>query len=144
MKQEKKKKKIIDGKDNLQGYVMKPHFKKHQNIIELKEIIIYNDDLKKNVCQKRFNLLFRRMTKIVLDVIKSDDTTSGDALIALNEIDRMKKKVIDEFKHNLSKEEIRNMYRKFTLLQKQLQEHIVKLNYLHNFLETNNEKTKGR
>lgn len=139
---ENKKKKISSVIKMDIPYVMKPNLKKRDNMLEIKEILIVDNDIKKNMCNIQFDRLFKRLTKIVLEVI-DDSTNEGDSIIALNEILHAKEIVLDQYLHATTKQEIKKMLKKLEYLEEQLKQYIINLN-MQNYLNNNQEKAKGR
>ncbi len=135
---DQKKKKIISVIKMEIPYIIEPKLKNRKNMLEIKEILIVNDEIKNNICKIQFNRLFRRLTKIILEVINSGDN-EGDAIIALNEILHAKKMILDKYHNTLSKEEIKIMLKKLEYLEEEIKRYFINVNYLNK-----NEKSKGR
>ena len=143
IKKEHLKKKL--NKNNIAnlGYKMNPKLKNHSNFIEVKEIIIIKPSMKEKVLKLSFQVAFRRLFKLVMDLLQDDNATEGDTTICLDEIAKMKKILQQKYKNQINKEEYRTMWSKVSLLQKRLQEKIVK-QQMYKMYFTEEKKGRGR
>lgn len=144
IKKEHLKKKL--NKNNIAnlGYKMNPKLKNHSNFIEVKEIIIIKPSMKEKVLKLSFQVAFRRLFKLVMDLLQDDNATEGDTTICLDEIAKMKKILQQKYKNQINKEEYRTMWSKVSLLQKRLQEKIVKQQMYKMYFTEEKEEKKGR
>ena len=144
IKKEHLKKKL--NKNNIEslGYKMNPKLKNHSNFIEVKEIIIIKPSMKEKVLKLSFQVAFRRLFKLVMDILQDDSATEGDTTICLDEIAKMKKILQQKYKNQINKEEYRTMWSKVSLLQKRLQEKIVKQQMYKMYFAEEKEEKKGR
>ena len=126
------------------GYKMNPKLKNHSNFIEVKEIIIIKPSMKEKVLKLSFQVAFRRLFKLVMDLLQDDNATEGDTTICLDEIAKMKKILQQKYKNQINKEEYRTMWSKVSLLQKRLQEKIVKQQMYKMYFTEEKEEKKGR
>lgn len=119
-------KKELKKKIKSDGYHMKPKLKTHDELIEVKEIIIVNPTLKEKALSMQFNIAFRKIFKIIMNIKESDATSTGDMKIALSEIERMKSILKDKYRQHLSQKEYRTMVKKVKLLEYELNMKIIK------------------
>ena len=133
---------------NLNGIKMKPRLKNHVDYIEVKEIIVVYPKFKQTVLKAKFQVAFRRLFKIVMDIYNSSDSTEGDIFLALDEINKMQKILQCEYKHELNNVEYHNMWKKAQLLKQKLEEKLLlEREYrmqLEMYLEEQREEKKGR
>jgi len=144
-------KNILKKKIKSDGYHMKPKFKAHDELVDVKEIVIVNEALKEKVLTKQFDIAFRRIFKMMMCVTEdSDSTTSnGDAKIVLSEIVRMKQILKDKYRQNLSKQEYYKMLKKVEILECELNTKIIKNErkealMFQKMMENNLEEERGR
>ena len=139
-----KKKKITSVIKMDYPYVMKPKIKHRDGMLEIKEIAIINPFIKEKICLAQFNRIFKRLTKITLEIMDGSNN-EGDGIIALNEILHTKEIILDQYLHSISKQEIKKMLKKLEYLEEQLKNYFISLNMKMNFDNyLNEEKTKGR
>lgn len=124
---ENKLKKIGRKKIHLDGYCMNLHLKKIHHLIEVKEIMIFNESLKKNVIQRQFNIAYKRLFKMVMELCQDDEDSSGNTEILLSEVERMKAILKDKYQQEISNKEYFNMMKKACLLETELQNRLVLL-----------------
>lgn len=111
-------------KITLDGFLMKPKMRARESFIEVKEIEILNQDLKENVLKMQFHLAYKRIFKLVMNILESD-ASEGDVALALSEIERMKQILKDKYLQEVSKNEYRSMLRKVDILESNLKEKVL-------------------
>ncbi len=109
----------------LDGFMMKPKMRLRKDFIEVKEIIILDRTLTDNVLKMQFQVAFKRLFKMVMNIMESDDASESDMNLALSEIERTKQVLKDKYAQVISQNEYRRMRRKVTILEKQLREKII-------------------
>lgn len=117
--------KLDKKKLNIDGYKMNPKLKSKTDFIEVNHIIISNDNLQQNILNRQFQIAYRRLFTIVMNIIESTDATEGDAKLALNEITKMKKVLVAKYKQRVHKKNYRAMWRKTEILEQKLQEKLM-------------------
>ncbi len=137
---DEKKKKITSVIKMEEPFIMKPKLQKRQNMLDIEEIQIVDKDIKEVICKKKFDRVFKRLTKISLEVM-DDSSDEGDAIMALNEILKTKEILLDQYLHHLSKLEFKKMLKKLEFLEEQIKDYYVNLNYQNNLI---NEEEKGK
>ena len=121
---DEKKKKIVSVVTISEPYIMKPKLKKRQGM-----------------CQTKFDRIFKRLTKISLEIIDGSGNES-DGVMALNEILRTKEVILDQYRQYMSKLEIKKMLKKLTFLEEQIKNYLVNLNYQQQFLGQEQGKSR--
>ena len=109
----------------LDGFMMKPKMRITKHFIEVKELIILDRTLTDNVLKMHFQVAFKRLFKMVMNIMESDDASESDMNLALSEIERTKQVLKDKYAQVISQNEYRRMRRKVTILEKQLREKII-------------------
>ena len=138
---DEKKKKITSVLKMEEPFIMKPKLQKRKKMLDIEEIKIVDKDIKETICKKKFDRVFKRLTKISLEVM--DGTSNeGDAIMALNEILKTKEVLLDQYLHHLSKLEFKKMLKKLEFLEEQIKSYYVNLNYQNSFIKE--EKGKSR
>lgn len=75
------------------------------------------------------------MFKRVMIVLEDNDATSTSTALALDEVVKMKRVLKDKYKQFVSKTEYRNMWKKVSLLQAELQKKQVLLKNIEDMLQ---------
>lgn len=150
LKKDKKKKKIKNLSMPLDGFHMKPRLKKHESLIEIQELVIVDDELKKQLIQKQFNRAFRKLVAIMIDVTESSDTTPSDCAIALNEVAKIRSMLEHKVAKELKKKEYAKLEKKLVLVEDKIQKKLLEIRtneMIKNMMNVPNyedEKEKGR
>mgnify|MGYP001622983665 CR=1 FL=1 len=125
VRKESMRKSLGKKKPNLNGVKMKPKLRNHKDYIEVKEIIVIYPKFKQTVLKAKFQVAFRRLFKIVMEIYNSTDTTEGDVFLALDEINKMQKILQSEYKHEIKMNEYHTMWKKTLLLKQKLEEKLI-------------------
>lgn len=153
LEKEIQEKKIIKKKISKTGLHMKPKLKERKDFVLVKEIIIVNPTLQEKVLKMQFNLAFRRLLKLVIEVVEDETATSGDVGVALSEVERMKNVLKDKYKKNVSSKEYFSMWRKAEYLEQELEKKAIVIKQVEkmyfkkmmtNFIEPEEERGRGR
>lgn len=148
--QKEKKRKKIQQINLSEGFHMKPKLNSHPSLISIKEIILVEEKLKNNVIQKQFNRTFRRLIAMIIDVTESDNTTSSDCIMALNEITKTMSIIEKKYQKALKKNEYMKMQKKLLLLENKIKEKLIQIRMtnmakkLKSSLEKEENKERGR
>ncbi len=84
--------------------------------------------------EKKIEISFRKLTKLVLNEINDEDGNQGGICIALNELTKLKSVLMNEFKAFIKKEDYDKYMKRLKLYEKELKNKLI-------FLE---EKEKHR
>ncbi len=137
----KKFKKMIINND---GYKFKPNITNSEIIIS--HITLYNESMIKTILVKRIEKNFKRVAKITYDVITSDDDSStSDAIMALDEVARLRSIILNRYQKYLEKKLEEEYLKRLRLLENELRSKIALYQYANKFEESYEEqKEHGR
>ena len=134
----RKIKKIDKEKD---GYDFKPRI--HSVNLEVNKITLYNSSMIDIILSKKIEKYFERVASIVYDVLQnSDDDSTSDAVIALDEVTKLREIVLNKYQKYLDKKKEENILKKLRFLENELRSKIIIQNTYEEYLE--NEKGHGR
>lgn len=105
----------------IEGYEMKPKLKKHDSLVSVSEVTVVSPKLHELALKKQFKTAYRKVFKKVMIVLEDNDASQTDTVLALDEVAKMKAILKEKYKQNVSKQEYRNMWKKVSLLQTELQ-----------------------
>lgn len=106
----------------------------------IKKITVLDEDMLSSVWEQKIIKDYNRIIKIIYSLISSDDTTSGDVLIAFTEINRIKEYLTSLEKKGLKKEFIDKYLKKLYILELELKKvHVMELTE-----EIEEERGRGR
>lgn len=112
-----KKKWIKISNETFDGLHMKPRLKKHESLIDIQDLVIIDEELKKDYLLRQFDRQYRKMIAIMIDIIESSDTTSTDCMIALNETSKIRGMIELKLEKDLQKKEIEKLKKKIDLVE---------------------------
>lgn len=128
VKRKNKNKKILKFVYDDCGYEFKPNIH-NENLIQITNLYLLDEYSVSRILIKKQEKSFRRLAAIALSVITDEDATTGDALIALDEIARLKNIILKKHKEYLKKEEQDKILKRLKVLENDLK---VRLEVLQN------------
>ena len=123
VKRKNKNKKIIKFVYDDCGYEFKPNIH-NENLIQISNLYLLDETSISRILIKKQEKSFRRLAAITLSVINDEDATSGDALIALDEIARLKSIILKKYQDYIKREEQEKMLKRLKLLEIDLKERL--------------------
>lgn len=146
IKKKNKKVKVILNSNNCDGYSIKPKNSIVYDGITVNSMLIVNNDLVKTLLKKKIKKKLDLYLQFLINVLDEEDTDSGHLMFALNDLDRYRRLVINNYQKYLEKKYIKILMDKFDLLEQELRLRIkndVK-NLVFEQVEFNLEETKSR
>lgn len=116
LKKDKKKWKI-EKLVSFDGIHMQPKLKKHETLMEIQDLTIIDDEMKKEFLMKQFNRQYRKLVAIMLDIVESNDTSTTDCAIALNEISKVRGIIERKLAKELQQKEVEKLQKKLNLIE---------------------------
>lgn len=105
------------------GYSFTPSKK----IKKISKITVLDKDMLSSILTRKIIKDYNRLIKIVYSLISSDDTTSGDVLIAYTEIERIREYLLSQT-NNLHQEFVDKYFKKLYILELELKKvHVMEL-----------------
>ncbi len=127
LKKENKKKKIVKITLPIEGIHIKPKLKKHSSLISVSEIVAVSDLIKKDLVMKKFDHAYRKLIAIMIDVTESTDATTGDCMIALNEVTKLEGIMEYKMEQHLKRREYEKLLKKIALVRGKLQNKLLEI-----------------
>lgn len=126
IKKKNKNKKIIELAYSEVGYEFKPNIHS-QEFIQISNLYLMDEFLINQILMKKIEKSFRRLAAISLSVINDEDATTGDAIIALDEIAKQKGIILKKYQNYIQKEQKEKMIKRLKLLEKDLKIRLIEL-----------------
>lgn len=126
LKKKNKNKQIVDMPNKDKGYILRPNIK-NANLIQISSLFLFDEKLIEILITKQYEKSFRRLAAITYSVVNDEDSTSADAIIALDEVARQKSKLIRQDKKYLQKQEEERLLKRFKLIENELKAKLVVL-----------------
>ncbi len=143
IKKRNKNKKISKFNYEDEGYPFKPNIKS-ANLIKINCLNLMDKEKASPILKQKLDKSFRRLTAIILSVLNDEDTTSGDAIIALDEIAKEKSIIRNKYKEYIEKAEQEKFLKRLKVLEKEVKEKIVDLKIREEQKYEVLEKGRGR
>ncbi len=112
------KKKVV-----FEGENIALHYQKRNNLLKISEITIIDDTMKENNLIRQYNSRYKKLFKLIMDILETSSSSTDEAL-GLDEIFRVKKVLKDKYRHKVSNEIYRKMWKKVSLLEDELRNKI--------------------
>ena len=148
LEKDKKKKKIADINLPIEGLHINPKIQNHKQLLAIHEMILVDEELKKNMINKQLERTFRKLVAMILDIEESENTSASDCIMALNEITKIESMIEKKYQKELTKKEYERFLKKLNLLKNKLKEKLLQIrtNEMIKKMMGNNEKVveKGR
>lgn len=127
IKKNDKEKVAIEIKLKKEGYGFHPNVKFKNG--EINKITIFNSSMIDVILAKKIEKQFKRIAAIVYDILSSDDEdSSADAIIALDEVSRLREIILNKYQKFLEKETEKMYIKKLRILENELRSKIVLIN----------------
>lgn len=141
-----KYKKIKLNTTNLNGYIIKPKNKINYDGVSVKSMVIINIDLIRTLLKKKIKKKLDLYLQFLINVLDEEDTDPGHLMFALNDLDRYRRTVINNYQKYLEKKYMKILIDKMDLLEQELKSKIsveVK-DMLHEQLELDIEPKRSK
>ena len=130
---------------NLKGFNMTPKNKniKLKDAINVNKMVIINPTLIEKLVNKKISLKLKKLIDLIINIYDSDDDPGSSMMIALNEVERFKREMLNKYLEFLNKEQLKDLDKKIKFLE---QEVTVRAYYLNERIsyEDNYETKKSR
>lgn len=130
---------------NLNGFNMTSKNKnlRLKDAINVNKMIIINPSLIEKLIDKRINIKLRKLIEFILGIYDESTDPSGTLMLALNEVEKFKREIINKYIAYLNKEQLKNLDKKIKYLE---QEVTMKSYYMNEqrIFESEYETTRSR
>lgn len=128
------------------GFHLNPKLKKHESMIDIKNLIVVEENVKKELILKQFDRHFRKLIAIMMDVTNSSNSSSSDCAIALNEVAKTRDMIERKIAKDLKKSETEKLNKKLALVERSLQNKMLEIrtNQMLQAMTYENEKIEER
>ena len=109
---------------NMDGYHIKPRNKIEYDGITVNSMLIISLDLIKILIKKKIKKKLDLYLQFLISVLDEEDTDPGHLMFALNDLDRYRRMVINNYQKYLEKKYLKILTNKFDLLEQELRSKI--------------------
>lgn len=126
VKRKNRNKKIVEFKYEEIGYEFKPNIHSPE-FIQISNLHLMDENLINKILIKKAEKSFRRLAAIALSVINDEDSTTGDAVIALDEIAKQKSIILKKYHKYLQKDQEEKLLKRLKVVEKDLKLRLIDL-----------------
>lgn len=123
---DKDKKEIIYMEyDKLEGMDITPKKKnRFEDLIQVNKLVLIQPTLIEKLVHKKVDRHFKRLLKLVTVILDTDDDTGTALREGLNEIEKFRLEIKNNYREYMTKEELHMLAKKLTILQEELKQKI--------------------
>lgn len=101
---------------------------KLKDAINVNKMVIINQSLIDKIINRNIDSKFKKLINLILGIYDTSDDPAGNMMLALNEVEKFKREVINKYVNYMNKKQLEKLERKIRLLE----EEIAKKSYLMN------------
>ncbi len=142
---------IIKSKDkrsttyfNIDGYSLNSKNKniKLKDAINVNKMVIINQSLIDKVINKNIDSKFKKLINLILGIYDTSDDPAGNMMLALNEVEKFKREVINKYISYMNKKQIERLDKKIRLLEGEITKQSYFMNEKMNEIEYESRKSR--
>lgn len=115
----KRKSKLLNAK-LIEGYELTKNRKKVINGVSVNNLVIVNEKFIAKVINKRVEKKFKSLLELVASVCEEDGEPGGAMMMALNEVEKFKRLIINQYASFMKKKEIEMLDKKIKLVENEV------------------------
>ena len=123
-KRKTKKRKVELNTKNEKGYIIKPKNKMKYEGIVVNSMTIINNDLIQTLLKKKIKKKLDMYLQFLITVLEEDDTDAGHLMFALNDLERYRRLVFNNYKKYLDQKYLKLLKNKMDLIEQELKSKI--------------------
>lgn len=101
---------------------------KLKDAINVNKMVIINQSLIDKIINRNIDSKFKKLINLILGIYDTSDDPAGNMMLALNEVEKFKREVINKYVNYMNKKQLEKLERKIRLLEGE----IAKKSYLMN------------
>lgn len=134
IKKENSNSEIVFFNGKLSGYDFKPK-NTEKNKLKIDQIVVVNPTMTDKLLTIKFKQRYKRLLMIVLSILNDPDSTSGDIMIVLDEIAKMRDILLHKYQKFLKKEKERLFLEQLRALENSLRARLQEIREYEYYLE---------
>lgn len=123
-KRKTKERKVELNSKNEIGYIIKPKNKMKYEGIVVNSMTIINNDLIQTLLKKKIKKKLDMYLQFLITVLEEDDTDAGHLMFALNDLERYRRLVFNNYKKYLDQKYLKLLKNKMDLIEQELKSKI--------------------
>ena len=117
--------------DKISGFNMTSKNKnlKLKDAINVNKMVIINPSFIEKLITKKINMKMKKLIDLIANIYESDDDDpAGSLMLALNEVEKFKREMINRYLEYMTKEQLRLLDKKIKILEAEVTMHAYALN----------------
>lgn len=147
LKKDNEVKELLYFSYNVEGLTINTKSKK-KHILKINKITISDPEYINNYINIKLDKKFKKLVKLVYEMLSTEDETDSDITNFLGEIDKLKSIIENKYKYYLNILEYDRFMKKLFLIEKELKERLIQIQmnnyYYNNNTELIEEEKKSR
>jgi len=123
----------------LRGFKFTPKNRIKYNGVKVNKLIVVKPYFTNNILKKKIKKKLDMYLKYVVEILDNDDDDSGVLELALNDLERYRRTVLNKYQLYLEKKYVNLLLKKIELLQHELKTKLMYINYYNDY-----EESKGK
>ena len=108
---------------------------KLKDAINVNKMVIINPSFINKLIDKNINRKLEKLIKYIIGIYDADDDPAGNLMLALNEVEKFKREIINKYLAYMNKKQLKDLDQKLKILENQ----VTMQSYLLNESKFNNE-----
>ena len=108
---------------------------KLKDAINVNKMVIINPSFINKLIDKNINRKLEKLIKYIIGIYDADDDPAGNLMLALNEVEKFKREIINKYLAYMNKKQLKDLDQKLKILENQ----VTMQSYLLNESKINNE-----
>lgn len=110
--------------NSIDGYRIKPRNKMDYDGIVVKSMTILNNEMVEHLLRKKIKKKLDSYLQFLISVLDEDDTDSGHLMFALNDLERYRRTIMNNYRVYLDKKYLKILMNKMDLIEQELKSKI--------------------
>ena len=144
IKDKNKKETIYFECDKLEGYELIKNKRKIINGVNINNMVIINDSLIEKVINKKVDRKFKALLELIASVCEGDEDPSSAMMYALNEVEKFKRFIINQYASYMNKKQLEKLDKKVKLVENEMKMRLYEYNQRYEEQEIEMEKSSHR
>ncbi len=131
--------------NKIEGYELVKNKKKIINGFNINKMIIVNDIFIEKVINKKVEKKFKSLLELVVSVCEGDEDPGSAMLFSLNEVEKFKRFIINQYAKYMNKKQLENLDKKVKLVENEIKMRVYQYNQKNDekdYEEKNNHRKR--
>ena len=115
---------------------------KLKDAINVNKMVIINQSFIDKMIDKNIDSKFKKLINFILGIYDDGDDPAGNMMLALNEVEKFKREVINKYLNYMNKKQLEKLERKIRLLEAEITKRSYLMNEMMNEVEYETRKSR--